>query len=186
VFLICIGFNVDPDHAFQINADPDADPVRFQIQGFCWPRIKKNCKPFFLQKTSKLEISSLFQFSWVICALPDPDPDPTARYQCGSGSKTQLQTKPFYTITKDNLHVLQIRPFLLLRRQEIYIWFCKGCGPTALPGPPTLLSYAASAQRHHAAFSWALNIADNAKIIMTEFSFFLTRKRHTCAHMSIG
>ena len=89
--------------------------------------------------------------------------------------------------TKDNLPVLQIRPFLLLRRLEIYhIWFCQGCGHTALPGPPTLLSYAAGAQRHHTAFSWALNIADNAKNYQDWiFFFFVISNRHTCARNTI-
>ncbi len=45
----------------------------------------------------------------------------------------------------------------------------------ALPGPPTLLSYTAGAQRHHAAFSWALNNADNAKNYHDWIWFFVDK-----------
>ncbi len=92
-----VSLNPDPDPAFQVNPDPDTDPIR--IKGFDDQKLKKKIQmenlfdqklqftyvqatgeDFSPQKrtssTSKMKFIYFFLCLWVIFALLDPDTDP--------------------------------------------------------------------------------------------------------------
>ncbi len=82
---------VDPDPAFFVNGDPDADPDT--DPGLWWPKIGKKSSSLkrehlSLKNLNYLHFCGSFWPSWIRIRIPNADPDPADQNECGSGSTT--------------------------------------------------------------------------------------------------